>query len=329
MPLPRIDPPLINSANPWASSKEDLQALYDCPHTGAVTCRTSLLKGFRHDPAIHQYTFYDPRDHSLVPKEVQDGDVPSDKSGSLNTLGYSPIPLSEYIEYIRDITSSGQSTKPFVISVTGSPSEVRQCHDLIRSAQVNIPVPLCMEINLSCPNILDKPPPAYSGPALLEYLEALYSDNSAPSTPVGIKTPPYTYADQFNTLISTILSATKKHTTCPVSFITATNTLGSCLLLADSTSATPALASASGAGIGGLAGAPLHPIALGNVKTLRTMLDQHEELKAIDVIGIGGVSDKASYDRMTSVGARVVGVGTALGREGVAVFGKILQSTSA
>lgn len=49
-----IDPPLLNSASPWASDLDDLQALYDTPYTGAVTTRTSTLKGFADDPAIHQ-----------------------------------------------------------------------------------------------------------------------------------------------------------------------------------------------------------------------------------------------------------------------------------
>ena len=56
------------------------------------------------------------------------------------------------------------------------------------------------------------------------------------------------------------------------------------------------------------------------------MLDKHQELKGVDIIGVGGVSDKAGFDRMKAVGATVVGVGTALGREGVEVFGKILTA---
>jgi dihydroorotate dehydrogenase (fumarate) len=84
------------------------------------------------------------------------------------------------------------------------------------------------------------------------------------------------------------------------------------------------LSSASGLGIGGLAGAPLHPLALGNVKTLRGLLDSHEELKGVQVIGVGGVADSEGFARMRAVGASVVGVGTALGKEGMGVFGKIL-----
>ncbi|KAK3686964.1 dihydroorotate dehydrogenase [Vermiconidia calcicola] len=219
------------------------------------------------------------------------------------------------------------SKKPCIISVTGSAEAVKECYRKMQVAQSTIDNPLCMEINLSCPNIPNKPPPAYSGSSLAEYLQILAREETKPGqkrVAIGIKTPPYTYFDQFKTLVDALLASSNPK--CPVDFITATNTLGSCLVLSD-TEGSPALNSASGAGIGGMAGAPLHPLALGNVKTIREMLDRYPELRDIDIIGIGGVSDQPGFKRMRAVGAKVVGVGTALGREGVAVFGKILGSS--
>ena len=329
MPLPPINPPLINSANPWATTKQDLQTLFDCPHTGAVTTRTSLIHAFKHNDSIHQYTFFDPYSHSTPNPDLntKDQTIPPTYAASLNTLGYSPIPLSTYLTTIIEIATSSTSphsaTKPFIISVTGSAPAVAECYSLITVAQRKIPNPLCMEINLSCPNIPDKPPPAYSKTSMVEYLDALAEADASSSTSadrrvaIGLKTPPYTYADQFQTLLSALLS-----TDCSVDFITATNTLGSSLILTDN--GDPALNSASGQGIGGMAGAPLHPLALGNVKTIRGMLDREERLRGVEVIGVGGVSDRGGFERMRGVGAKVVGVGTALGREGVEVFGKIL-----
>jgi dihydroorotate dehydrogenase (fumarate) len=127
---------------------------------------------------------------------------------------------------------------------------------------------------------------------------------------------------------------------CPVSFITATNTLGSSLLLTptlESSLPPPTspggskswevyhhtLNSATGTGIGGLAGAPLHPLALGNVYTIKGLLFQYSELEHIQIIGVGGVEDVDGYQRMRAVGAAAVGVGTALGRKGVRVFEEI------
>jgi len=327
MPLPQIDPPLLNSANPWATTLQDLQQLFDCPHTGAVTIRTSLLHGFEHDDNIHQYTFFSSTNQQAAPRDAKDGTIPSNFNASLNTLGYSPILLSTYLSIIgRVVADSKQppeqrAKKPFIISVTGSSEAVLECFRLISATRATVSNPLCMEINLSCPNIPDKSPPAYSGESLKEYLGVLGREKKPEGVVIGVKTPPYTYHDQFTVLINALLASSTP--VCPVDFITATNTLGSCHVLSGD-GMSPAINSASGAGVGGLAGAPLHPLALGNVRTIRSMLDQHESLREIDVIGVGGVEDKAGYERMKAVGAKVVGVGTALGREGVDVFGKIL-----
>nr|OQO25231.1 hypothetical protein B0A51_05804 [Rachicladosporium sp. CCFEE 5018] len=339
MPLPSVYPPLINSSNPWATTLEDIQTLFDCPHTGAITTRTSLLAGFEHDDHIHQYTFFDaqsiaakaPATSYASPSVAEDHE---NATGSLNTLGYSPVLLKTYLAMIARVVADSKlpedvkTTKPFIISVTGSADAVLECYRLIRSTQQKMSNPLCMEINLSCPNIPSKPPPAYSEISLTEYLSVLADERAREANDggmkvaIGIKTPPYTYHDQFRSLISALLASQKP--TCPVDFVTATNTLGSCLVL-DWTGSAPAINSASGAGIGGLAGTPLHPLALGNVRTISEMLNKHEDLHDIDIIGIGGVSDGAGFHRMRSVGAKVVGVGTALGRRGVGVFGEIWE----
>lgn len=159
---------------------------------------------------------------------------------------------------------------------------------------------------------------------------------------IGIKTPPYTYHDQYKALINALLSSAKAepaHLPCPITFITATNTLGSSLLLqpiSEPTASSPApheyfshvLNSANGTGIGGLAGAPLHPIALGNVYTIKGLLFQHDKLSHIQIIGVGGVEDAEGFRRMRAVGATAVGVGTALGRKGVKAFADIAKGLS-
>ncbi|KAF1841123.1 FMN-linked oxidoreductase [Cucurbitaria berberidis CBS 394.84] len=347
-----ISPPLLNSANPWCTTLEQLQALYNSPHTGAVTTRTSLLNGFPHDPSIHQFVFYTTSSAS-GPNKDQEGNEGT--TGSLNTLGYSPTPLKEYLGFIKTISDeicdvpNGKHNKPFIISVTGTVDEVVECYKLIISHQRTVRMVLAMEVNLSCPNIPGKSPPAYNSASLLAYLSALKTEigrqmepleASHPHeghihVPIGIKTPPYTYHDQFQSLVDALLSSAKvqpTHLPCPISFITATNTLGSCLLLAPKLEGSHeppysvfhhTLNSATGTGIGGLAGAPLHPLALGNVYTIKGLLFQHQELEQVQVIGVGGVEDVDGYNRMRAVGAAAVGVGTALGRKGIRVFEEI------
>lgn len=299
-----INPPILNSANPWCTSLEQLQELYDYPHTGAVTTRTSLLKGFPHDWSIHQFAFFDPNTHDATHANPQSGEE-AVHTASLNTLGYSPIPLAEYLGFVQTISDGiaevkeGVAAKPFVISVTGTVDEVVESYQRICARRCSVRMDLAMEVNLSCPNIVGKPPPAYDSTELLSYLIALkvelgkQLDNGTERethVPIGIKTPPYTYDAQFQSLLSALLagaSAEPVHIPCPISFITSTNTLGSSLLIAptldippspssgSSKEYNPTLASASGAGIGGLAGAPLHPLALGNVYTIKTDHNGH------------------------------------------------------
>ncbi|EFX03287.1 dihydroorotate dehydrogenase [Grosmannia clavigera kw1407] len=330
-----ISPPLLNTANPSATDLGQLTALYDCPHTGAVTTRTSLVAGFGHNPDVHQFALFDTTPHDPAASDA--------KTASLNNLGYSPLPLDQYLTFVKQIASRSQAQtaarkKGFLISVTGQPDDVAECYRRIAAAQRDLPdpnaVPLAMEVNLSCPNIPNAPPPAYNGSALLAYLAALQDaiaaaaqDAHLPRIPIGFKTPPYTHAGQFAVLIDALrasAAAADSAGVCPISFLTATNTLGSCLLLTSASQSdqiTPAL---PGTGIGGMAGAPLHPLALGNVATLRRLLDAEPAvLGHIRIVGAGGVSDTAGFDRMKSVGAYAVGVGTALVIHGVDVFAQI------
>jgi dihydroorotate dehydrogenase (fumarate) len=355
-----ISPPLLNSSNPWATSSEDLGALYSCAYTGAVTIRTSLWKSFDQHASTHQYTFFSSSvGHATTSINTTlpegRGEVRDAETSSLNTLGYSPIAFEEYVAMLVRISQEGMLTltsssdpnvsKPFIVSVTGSAEEVgRCCEHLIKvlndpdgvypnedAGKKSQGLNLMMEINMSCPNIPDKPPPAYDGAALTEYIDAIATAKASTPNPnhkflhVGIKTPPYTFHGQFQTLISALESSSKSEDKggCPISFITAVNTLGSCLVL--NSENNPALGSVNGTGIGGMAGDALHPLALGNVKTIRTLLNKSkvEGVKGISIIGIGGVRDAEGFQRMRSVGADVVGVGTALGREGVGVFEKI------
>uniref|UniRef100_A0A0B7KCG0 Uncharacterized protein n=1 Tax=Bionectria ochroleuca TaxID=29856 RepID=A0A0B7KCG0_BIOOC len=117
MPPPlQFHPPLVNSACPWATDLACLKALLESPSTGAVTTRTSLLAGFDHQPERHRFTFFNPG-----ASNTPDGDTYSfpDEPGrastagpseaahtaSLNTLGYSPIPLQGYLDMIRRLAS--------------------------------------------------------------------------------------------------------------------------------------------------------------------------------------------------------------------------------
>ncbi|KAL7813727.1 hypothetical protein V8C26DRAFT_404669 [Trichoderma gracile] len=379
-PKLRIHPPLLNTASPWSTSRAHLAALLTCPSLGAVTTRTSLLGGFPHDASRHRYAFFDPAagaplslpggntsssstttmsssstttfsgppEDSLV-NDIFRTDIPTDKTplASLNTLGYSPLPLPEYLSMISSFTPQPSNPKTIIISITGSPDKISSSIALISSfsrSPQSSSFPLAIEINLSCPNIPNLPPPAYSPASLATYLAALPTNNS--DIPIGIKIPPYTHAGQFDDFISALLGSHSPSSSPPsapssastsvpaakLSFITATNTLGSSLLInpssPPSSSSSPPEPLLPDAGIGGMAGPPLHPLALGNVSILRRRFDADPRLAHLDIIGVGGVYDGQGYQRMRSVGAMAVGIATALGRQGVGVFTSIEKDIS-
>lgn len=251
-----------------------------------MTTRTALLRGFAHDSARHRYAFFDSGIYA-VGATSGSGESAGDKSvgvgvgvgvsanASLNNMGYSPVPLDEYLGFIEAIVTEGRNRekekergrekgkaieKLFIVSVTGTPEDVAECYKRIVALGAKIGAPLAMEINLSCPNIPGAPPPAYSAEGLRSYLHAVArtatEEGSRCREPVpwGVKTPPYTHAGQFDMLVGALGGGLLgSGGPCPASFVTATNTLGSCLLLDGGNG--PALGGEMG-GIGGMAGAP-------------------------------------------------------------------------
>ncbi|TPX17618.1 uncharacterized protein E0L32_012098, partial [Thyridium curvatum] len=267
-----IDPPLLNSACPWATDLEDLKRLYACPHTGAVTTRTSLIRGFPHDDSVHQYALFDAATHKVVASSSSSSSRPRPSgtgtaNASLNTLGYSPHVLQTYLSFIRAIAADPDVPrapgKTFIVSVTGSAEEVARCYRLVAAEEEEARrrrdpgPPLAVELNLSCPNIPGSPPPAYDAAALRSYLAAVVAAAAAgeatspplPRIPFGLKTPPYTHPAQYDALVGALLDCAggAGGGVCPVSFLTATNTLGSSLVLAGGDAPAPAL---PGRGVG-------------------------------------------------------------------------------
>ena len=198
---------------------------------------------------------------------------------------------------------------------------------------------LAIELNTSCPNIPSAPPPSYHVPSLHPYLDVLTAAaRKDPSLTIGLKLPPYPDVTRIREIVDCLAEYTIREPEgdrSPFAFLTCTNTLGGSVLFAgevDLASAHPPLPAdlapttfALPTAVGGLGGEQLHAIALGTVLGFTRALAAHPSpaIQAIKVIGVGGVKDRASADRMRAVGASAVACATALGREGVKVFEKI------
>lgn len=347
LPPFKISPPLINSATPWATTPADLAALYQS-RTGAITIRTSMINGFPHNDTINQFTFFDPLTGLPIPDSSGGRDG---VASSLNTFGYSPHSLSYYLSLLSSAARGEvqgfepRVEKPIIVSVAGSAEDAAKAYQMIlllREEFIN-KLNLLLEVNLSCPNIKGVDPPAYNMDSLSLYLRELSNAISLGEKEgrgrmhVGLKVPPYTYSAQFNALVEELERSIgygyDDNVKVPITFLTSTNTLGSALVLdvPQSDGIAPTLKSADGTGIGGMAGVAIHAISVGNVRTLRRLLDasKREEVRRIKIIGVGGVSDESGFIRMKFAGAEVVAVGTALGVQGVGVFEKILKGSRA
>ena len=197
------------------------------------------------------------------------------------------------------------------------------------------PSRVAIELNTSCPNIRDKPPPAYSFAILLPLLEVLAQAYRADRTlTIGLKLAPYVASFQFEEVVRSVASFSYDledgNRANPFSFLTCTNTLGNSLLFVHQTTSSLAVDDeaggyALGPVLGGLAGEPIHALSLGNVFSFSKLLGNHEDkaTREIKLIGVGGVVDKQGVERMKKVGAVVVGCATMLGREGVKGFEKL------
>ncbi|GJE87902.1 FMN-linked oxidoreductase [Phanerochaete sordida] len=319
-----IDPPVANASCAWASDYDQLRELYDSPYTGAVTTRTATLDGFT-ESEVNQVVFM------------------SSSTTTLNSYGYSPHPLRLYAAWAKTLLTApsprGQlPSKPIIISVTSSkPDDLQEMISVLRDLRSELkslgadPTLVAIELNTSCPNIKDTPPPSYNFASLRPLLQVL-SDAylSDPSLAFGLKLPPYLYATCFHDVLSTISSFSHHSTSSsvvvanPIAFITCTNTLGSSLLFTDQVQSATTTSSgfALPTPLGGLGGDAIHAIALGNVYTFSTLINQHPDLavRGIRLFGAGGVTSQAAARRMYHAGASVVECASLLGTLGAKGF---------
>lgn len=257
-----------------------------------------------------------------------------DSLSSLNSYGYSPLPLHQYLEWIGGFLGDVRSIKPFIISITESSAE-KLSEMLVTIQQFRASNParrsrVAVEFNSSCPNIKSHPPPSYHLPSLKPFLDVLakaFQDDS--TLTIGLKLPPYIIATQIRDVVECISSYTRTDSekpTNPFAFFTCTNTLGNSLVFADQ-AVTPEgdadmSAFAVPPGLGGLAGEAIHALSLGNVYSFSRLLAESDDpaMREIVIIGAGGVTSPDAVERMNHAGAKIVGCATLLGKEGVKAF---------
>ena len=122
-----------------------------------------------------------------------------------------------------------------------------------------------VELNTSCPNIPNVPPPAYDPERLKPLLDVLASHWGKDNTlALGLKLAPFIYRLQQTQLVDLIASYSTPDGKNPFAFFTCTNTLGNCVMYKENVHDVLTLPGK----FGGLGGASIHYLALGCVVVL-------------------------------------------------------------
>lgn len=197
---------------------------------------------------------------------------------------------------------------PLIASIfAGAAAEFGQVAAVVAQARPDL-----IEVNISCPNVGDEFGTPFAGAAesaaavtesVRRALDALAQGPSAAGEriPISVKLAPN--APDIARIAASVAEA-------GADAITAVNTMPG--MVVDAASALPVLSNR----VGGVSGPALKPIAL------RAVYEISQAVR-LPIIGTGGVLTGQDAAEMLMAGAAVVGVGSAVWRRGVEVFGQI------
>lgn len=225
--------------------------------------------------------------------------------GSINSMGLPNHGLEYYLEYMLELQETAPE-EPYFFSMVGlSPEET---HEILKKVEASDYRGL-VELNLSCPNVPGKPQIAYDFAGTETLLREIFTYFTKP---LGIKLPPYFDLVHFD-------QAAAVFNQFPLAFVNCVNSIGNALFIEDEQ-----VVIRPKQGFGGLGGAYIKPTALANVHAF------YQRLKPeIQIIGTGGVETGRDAFEHILCGASMVQVGTALQKEGPAVFDRITAELKA
>lgn len=232
----------------------------------------------------------EPRKGNEKPREV---DIPSGyfQSEGLPNLGY-----KKYLEFIPKLK---KYKKPIGASVIGfSLEEYKLLVKAFQESKADL-----IEVNLSCPNIVEEGLPiTYDFDKIRKLLDKI---SDLGKKPLGLKLPAYLCPVLQERMADLIQEFN-------IPFISLINSIGNTLLIDPKSETT--LIKPQG-GFGGLSGGRIKPIALGNVRRFYELLKNK-----VSIIGVGGIRTGEDAFEFLLSGADAVQVGTTFKKEGVGCF---------
>ncbi|WP_307976191.1 dihydroorotate oxidase [uncultured Streptococcus sp.] len=221
--------------------------------------------------------------------------------GSINSMGLPNKGVDYYLDFVTELQEEGGHKNHFLSLVGMSPEETHTILKKVEASNYNGLV----ELNLSCPNVPGKPQIAYD----FETTDAILSEVFSYYTkPLGIKLPPYFDIVHFD-------QAAAIFNKYPLAFVNSVNSIGNGLVIDDET-----VVIKPKNGFGGIGGDFIKPTALANVHAFYQRLNP-----SIKIIGTGGVKSGRDAFEHILCGASMVQIGTALHKEGPAIFERITK----
>ena len=174
----RLKHPVMNSAGPWSTSRQQLHDIADSDSAAVVTKSFSTVP-WPGNPAPNLY---------------------QGEHYAINSLGLKNRGANYFIEAVARLGTA----KPKIANIVGrEPSEyielVRRLNDSVFDA---------VELNLSCPNIVTKEAMGYAPAAVQELLPKIMRLSKLP---IGVKLPPYTSRAQLRTMAELLRAQRVNH----------------------------------------------------------------------------------------------------------------------
>jgi|UniRef100_A0A7C4U0G3 dihydroorotate dehydrogenase (NAD+) catalytic subunit len=230
---------------------------------------------------------------TLKPREGHKGPVVVESEHYiLNSMG---IPNPGVVEGLKEVELFKEnSDTPLIVSVFGTnQNEFVELAKMVNDSKGDF-----IELNLSCPNVLDEVTPSFT--VIENMVEIVEKVKKISKKPVIVKLPPHNR-------IKDIAQALEKVGVDAVSLI---NSLPGMVI--DIKFGKPFLTNRSG----GISGPALKPYAVKLVYEVR-------EVTNIPIIGIGGVLTGSDAIEMMMAGAQCVGIGSGVYYRGIEIFNKV------
>jgi dihydroorotate dehydrogenase len=291
--------PVINASGCWCKTYEQMRGIYLNPQFSGIVSKTCDIERFDGNPEPNLHIGYVNNDEKFGQIEY-----------ILNCMGLPNNGFDYYSEHFKKFTN-----KPYILSLNGNNLEnllkmLTKYNDIIAedySIRNNNNCSQLVEINLSCPNIVDKNEIIGYHPDYIINLCKRIADLHLVFVDIGFKLPPYLEKAQLQKIAAIIqyycISANIK-------FIVCCNTIPNGMVL-DSVSGNPILSAQFG-GISSSAANKL--IGISNVFQFSQYFNINSALNSekVKIIGCGGIKTCGDVDDYLHAGASLVQIGSAL-----------------